>query len=52
MKCWKCGVEQPDGASVCVSCQASMDRPAPVTEPGRAMRMIYDRFGGDSVFSK
>ena len=21
-------------------------------EPGRAMRMIYDRFGGDSVFSK
>ena len=52
MKCWKCGKEIPDGASVCNYCGASMNRKAPVTEPGRAMRQIYDRFGSGRVFDK
>ena len=52
MKCWKCGKDLPDGASLCPHCGASLIRKAPVTGPGRAMRMAYDRFGVDSVLSK
>jgi len=52
MKCWKCGKDLPDGASLCPHCGASLIRKAPVTGPGRAMRMAYDRFGADSVLSK
>ena len=52
MKCWKCGKDIPGSASVCIYCSASMSRKAPVTEQGRAMRMIYDRFGSEAVFAK
>ena len=52
MKCWKCGKDLPDNTSVCNYCGASMNRKAPVTEPGRAMRQIYDRFGNEAVLSK
>ena len=52
MKCWKCGKEIPDGASVCTYCSASMNRKAPATPAGKAMRQIYDRFGSGRVFDK
>ena len=52
MKCWKCGKEIPDNTSVCTYCSAPLNRKAPVTAAGRAMRQIYDRFGSEAVFSK
>ena len=52
MKCWKCGKEIPDGASMCTYCSASMNRKAPATPAGKAMRQIYDRFGSGRVFDK
>ena len=52
MKCWKCTQALPDGASTCTYCGASMNRRAPVTEAGRAMRQVYDHFGFDAVFAK
>ena len=52
MKCWKCGKEIPDGASRCTYCSASMNRKAPATPAGKAMRQIYDRFGSGRVFDK
>ena len=50
MKCWKCGQENVDGASICMYCRASQNRPAPTTDIGRAMRMLYDRYGAQEVF--
>ena len=52
MKCWKCGKEIPDSASVCTYCSASMNRKAPATPAGKAMRQIYDCFGSGRVFDK
>ena len=52
MKCWKCGKEIPEGASMCTYCSASMNRKAPATPAGKAMRQIYDRFGSGRVFDK
>ena len=49
MKCWKCGQDNIDGASVCTYCGVSQKRPAPVTEAGRAMRTLYDRYGAQEV---
>ena len=51
MKCWKCGQEIADGASVCIYCGASQSRPAPTTAAGRAMRKLYDRCGAQEVLS-
>ena len=52
MKCWKCGRDIPEGASMCTYCSASMNRKAPATPAGKAMRQIYDRFGSGRVFDK
>lgn len=52
MKCWKCEMELPDGASVCTYCSTSTSRRAPVTEAGRAMRKVYDHLGSSAVFAK
>ena len=52
MKCWKCGKELPDGTTSCIYCNASQRRPAPRTETGRTMRMVYDRFGCDKVLAE
>ena len=51
MKCWKCGQEIVSGSSVCVYCGASQTRPAPVTEAGKAMRALCDRYGAITVLS-
>ena len=52
MKCWKCGKELSDGTTICVYCNTSQRRTAPKTETGRAMRMVYDRFGCDRVLAE
>ena len=49
MKCWKCGQEITDGSGTCVYCGASQTRPQPVTEAGRALRVLYDRYGAQEV---
>ena len=51
MKCWKCGQEIVDGASVCTYCGASRARTAPTTEVGYAMRTLYDRYGAQEVLT-
>ena len=51
MKCWKCGQEISDGMRECVYCHADQQRSVPVTDVGRALRQLYDRYGADSVLT-
>ena len=55
MKCWKCEQELAEGTGICPYCGKEQKRPVPVTEIGRALREVYDRYGardvlGNSVF--
>ena len=40
-----------DGTGVCVYCGAQQKRPAPVTEEGKALRGLYDRYGAKTVLN-
>ena len=51
MKCWKCGKECEDFAVNCPDCGVSLSRKTPETEIGRAMRMLYDRYGAEKVLT-
>ena len=51
VKCWKCGQELADGINVCIYCGTAQSRPDPVTEVGRAMRLLFDRYGALEVLS-
>ena len=48
-RCWKCGQELPEGASLCHACGADQQDRAPLlalcSEEARAMRTIYDHYG-------
>lgn len=51
MYCWKCGQENTEGAGSCAYCGAKLERTAPQSEAGVALRMLYDRYGRDAVLS-
>ena len=52
MKCWKCGQEIPDGSKNCVYCSVSQERSAPSSDAGKAMRMLYDHYGAQKLFTE
>lgn len=51
MKCWRCGASCDDSAVKCPSCGADLVRKAPSSEIGKAMRMLFDRYGADKIFT-
>ena len=51
MKCWKCGTENESGSGSCENCGSSLERMAPVTKIGKAMRKLYDDYGAAEVLS-
>ena len=51
MYCWKCGQEITEGTSVCYACGADQKRTEPVSEAGKAMRVLYDRYGREQVLT-
>ena len=52
MRCWRCGEEVTVGASKCLSCGVDQNRNIPITDIGRSMRQLYDRYGRDTVLQK
>ena len=51
MKCWKCGKDLTDGTGSCVYCEADQKRSLPVTQVGKALRSLYDRYGAKTVLT-
>ena len=51
MYCWKCGQEITEGTSVCHVCGVDQKRTEPVSEAGKAMRLLYDRYGREQVLT-
>ena len=52
MTCWKCGETVQKGANVCLFCGTSQKDRAPViSEIGRAMRILYDRYGAKEILT-
>ena len=51
MRCWKCGQENTQGASQCVHCGISLERSAPTTETGAALRQLYDHYGAEALLT-
>ena len=51
MKCWKCSSELAKGVATCVYCGTDQRRKPVSSEIGRAMRMLYDRYGAQAVLA-
>ena len=51
MKCWICGMDNPEGASVCLNCNNELARPECTSEEGKVLRSIFDMYGPEKVFS-
>ena len=52
MKCWKCGQENSFGIKHCMNCGTSLERTPTTTSVGKAMRELYDRYGGKRVLTE
>ena len=50
MKCWRCGKEISDNDKTCEYCGAFQKRKNPVSETGKAMRSLADRYGAEELF--
>ena len=51
MKCWRCGEEYRETDSKCIACGIRLNRIVPVTEEGKALRILFDRYGGETVLT-
>ena len=51
MKCWKCGSECEPSVKSCPTCGALLERSEPAGEIGKAMRMLFDRYGAEKVLT-
>ena len=51
MKCWKCGNECNELTVTCPHCGIALSRKIPKTEIGKAMRMLYDRYGAEKILT-
>ena len=51
MNCWRCNSHIDENAITCSSCGASLLRGEPSTKEGNALRILYDTFGADNLFS-
>ena len=49
MKCWRCEKEIEEGSSECLYCHTSQKRSEPVTDPGQALRQLYDCYESKQV---
>ena len=52
MKCWRCGADGDESVVKCPSCGADLMRKEPASEIGKAMRMLYDRYGAEKISKK
>lgn len=52
MKCWKCGMNNQDGAASCLYCGNELDRLACTSDEGKAMRAVFDQYGAEKIFTK
>ena len=51
MKCWRCEKDIEEGTRECLYCHASQRRTEPVTDPGQALRQLYDRYGAKQALT-
>ncbi len=51
VKCWRCGKECQGIDSKCVICGIQLKRIDPITEEGKALRVLFDRYGGEAVLT-
>jgi len=51
MKCWRCGADGDESVVKCPSCGADLMRKEPASEIGKAMRMLYDRYGAEKILT-
>ena len=51
MKCWRCGADGDESVVKCPSCGADLMRKEPTSEIGKAMRMLYDRYGAEKILT-
>lgn len=51
MRCWQCGKDIEQSANYCPSCGAYVKRTEPISERGKALRLLYDQYGAKELLT-